>query len=608
MSSRKSQIFKIAACIIAFPLFGYSVLSEKDLGDQGPALRYTVTVSPENPDLFVVGIVVSAPDSGTLVFRMPRWTPGSYQIEEYPENVIDFDAFDDQGRRLPSRFEKPDRWQVDNNKRPVFVEYKVEATIDSWSGPYFDSTYVLVEGPSTFMYIDGMRQLSIEVEYHVPDQWQVMSPLGDAGVANRFVAPDYDLLVDSPAQLGRMYDYSFHLQDVPFHIVFDEEPYFSPDSFVSMVKMICDYQINMFGEIPFEKYVFFYRLLPGRMSGGGLEHWNSTTIGLSSEKLRESILSAAEVTAHEFFHVWNVKRIRPRVFDYYDYSAACRTKDLWFLEGVTSYYEALTMVRSGLWSRDQFLEEMAFQIERLQETSERHQVSLAQASLTTWERGYRYPTLSFYNKGQVVGLLLDLEIRERTLNRYSLDDVFRFMNTWFAKRNVGFEPDDIERTISSLTQTDFSGFFERYIHNTDELPYARILGYAGLTFLKESRWNASIGEVVFAGDNNRVISVQRGSTAAAGGLQKGDLITHADGFKVYSLGQMYDIIHSKSVGSLLEVLVLRHGKQMALNITVGKRQDVECEIRVQDSPTRVQESILLGWIEGWTGNMRRTSF
>ena len=317
-------------------------------------------------------------------------------------------------------------------------------------------------------------------------------------------------------------------------------------------------------------------------------------------RLEKSILSAAEVTAHEFFHLWNVKRFYPEVFSELDYDRAQRTNDLWFCEGVTSYYEAITLMRSGLWGKERFYDEMAYQIERLQETEARTRLSVAEASWTAWEHGYRYPNVSYYNKGQLIGLLLDIEMRALTENRVGLDDLMRYLNVEYGHRDRGWGTDDLENAVTLLTEKDFSDFFKKYIFGTDEMPFESTLGYAGLDLEYHAFDVQSIGDVFFTGPENRVISVEKFSPAAMAGLKRNDYIRTVDGIEVTSVSHFDELIQRPEPDEQISLTVFRRSedKTVDMRIALTVKQDVECAVYESLAPDSLQNIVRLGLLHG----------
>ncbi len=585
---------------VALTLFFVNMKEGSDKTVPGQ-INYTLEIDTTTYDRARVQIALAGKTKRGLTFQMPKWSPGAYRMRHYPNNVHGFSAYTRDGQLLPFERTMSNGWLIDGEADGLWVEYTVEFPFQSWSGAGFDSTYALVEGSNVFMYVDERRYLPTEVQYLVPSKWKIASPLQQASIPGRYFAANYDALVDAPAQLGFFEEHSFQIEDAEIELIFHGDATFSPDSFTTMVKKICTYQTGFFGEIPFDKYIFFYKILPGYRGGGGLEHRNSATIGLSGGRLNQTVLSAAEVTAHEFFHLWNVKRIFPSDFEQPDYQSEVRTNTLWFLEGVTSYYEPLTLLRSGLWSQYEFIAEIESQVAYLQETEERTTTSVEEASWRAWERAYLHPGVSFYNKGEVLGLLLDLKVRALTQNQASLDDLMKEMNNRFGRAGVSFATADIRQILFEITGHDFSEFFELYISGTDELPYAEILRDAGMAIDIKRQVFSSIGDVIFVGPQHRVVALGNNSTAAAGGLRRGDLVQKLDGKKVDSLQKLHRRILYKQVGSTVNLTVLRGERQLALNIEVGRGETVDCRISPASDPAPGALAVRSGWLGGWTG-------
>ncbi len=563
-----------------------------------PSIRYTVEVDEQEFAFLRVSMDVENVTAGPLTFRLPRWAPGAYRIRDYAENVRQLHAVAQDGSPLAVQRVAEDGWQVRARGELVRVEYEVEPAYETWRGRALDSTHALIEGPDVFLYLEGHKEDPVQVSYHLPDGWRITSALDAVRDSTVYVADNYDALIDAPTEMGLFRRYRVYLGEKPVDLVFRGADGFAADSFAVMVKKICAYETGLFGETPFDKYVFFYNVFPGRRSGGGLEHRNSTVIGLAGTRLAQSVLSAAEVTAHEFFHLWNVKRIRPAVLGPFDYTREVRTRDLWFSEGVTSYYEGLTLVRSGLWTVQRLLRELAFQVERHQEAADRRNVSVEQVSWNIWERGYGHAGVSYYVKGLLLGWLLDLQMRHVTDNRVSLDDLMRFMNEHYARQNKGFRHGDIQRAVEELTGRDFSDFFRRYVAGTEDLPYREVLGYAGLDFFLSSRWLPDIGRVFFLGPRHRVVLVQRGSAAEQAGLQAGDYLLAVEGERITTLAEFKRMIEERKVGSTIKLRVRRGDEELVLPVTVAQREDAQCVIEPKADPTETEHALLVDWLTG----------
>lgn len=579
-----------------------SILNESDLPCRTHIypIGYTLSVDKHEPEHFHVAIKCPVPNSGDLILRMPRWSPGAYRIRDYAQNVSNFRVTDSNGAPLPSERTGVDGWRIKAQSDSIIVTYDVKRAFHPWSGVSFDTTYALVEGPQVFMYIDGHRLCRINLDIRRSNNWPMSTALQPTQVPGRFYAGCYDQLIDAPIQFGDFEKRSFQLSGRDVELVLHGEISFPVDSFATMVEQICQYQSDFFHEVPFERYVFFFRLLPGWRGGGGLEHNSSTTIGLSAKRMAKDYRLAGDVTAHEFFHVWNVKKFYPDGLNNLDYSRANRTELLWFSEGVTSYYEAITLVRTGIWTPQEFYDEMRSAIASLQSKSERSQISVAAVSWQIWERGYAHPGVSYYNKGQLLGLLLDLKIRALSGNRRSLDDVMLQLNREFGNRTGGFSPEDLEEVVAQVAGHTLSGFFDDYVRGTRELPFAEYLGFAGLGFDLQYSLEPSVGELVFVGPNNRIARIESGGTAYRAGLRRNDHLVSAAGKKVASLRDLREIISAHRPGDTINFMITRAGKRRLFPVDLDEQERVYCRIWPDDSAAENQKEIREGLLSGTT--------
>jgi predicted metalloprotease with PDZ domain len=421
------------------------------------------------------------------VFQLPVWTPGSYRLRDFPQRVRDVRAALPGGEELPVTQLDGHTWEVRHGDQPSLeLRYRVElADDDRFMMRGELRRCITYEGPQVYMYLRGHVDAPCAVRFELPDGWSVGSGLVDAGNGEYF-AQDYDFLADCPVKLGVFQRFGFASHGVPIDVIVDGpgDVEFDHAAWLSNLKKITDAQGEIFGGFPFDRYAFLFTASP-RGGGGGLEHLTSTAIGLSVSRLREDPTEGMGVTAHEFFHLWNVKRLRPRALGPFDYTRENRTTMLWLCEGVTSYYTDVTLLRCGLRTAKQFWESMAREIGSLESSPARRHVSSAMASYGAWDDAPADRRLDYYNSGQVLGLLLDLQIRERTRNRRSLDDVMRAMYRLCADRGRGFDDEELVTAVGDAADADFAPWFDRYVYGTVTPPYGEILGHAGLRYAEE---------------------------------------------------------------------------------------------------------------------------
>ena len=355
------------------------------------------------------------------------------------------------------------------------------------------------------------------------------------------------------------------------------------------------------GGAPYDHYQFIFHIDSSGAGGGGMEHANSTAIGASSTE------AAITTAAHEFFHLWNVKRIRPQSLEPIDYTKEMYTRSLWFAEGVTSTYASYTEVRTGLWSAKEFYEDLASQIQELDNRPARKWQSVEESSLNAWLE--KYPqynqpdySISYYNKGQLIGFLLDVLIRDATDNHKSLDDVMRSMNENFAKKGRFYNDSaDIEATVENIASVSFKDFFAKYVAGTDELPYTDTLAKAGLSLVTTEIPRADLGfdtARAFAGSQITVSSVVPGTPAEKAGLREGDILMTVDGQP--ALRTLFSWPQEHRPGDVIKFHIRRRGTELDLSFTAGSTTGKEYRITPTKGATEKQRRILEGILHGQT--------
>jgi predicted metalloprotease with PDZ domain len=380
-------------------------------------------------------------------------------------------------------------------------------------------------------------------------------------------------LYDSPIQVGNFKEYNFTVLGKEHRYIINGDGNYNIGRIINDTKKIIEVCYEMFGELPYEDYTFILNLR-GR---GGLEHLNSTALQWNQFGFSGSgHLSFMELVAHEFFHLWNVKRIRPDVLGPFDYERENYTKLLWVAEGATSYYENVILRRAGLINDRDFLAAKASMIQALQERPGRFETSVEEASLDAWIKYYRQDQnsinnqISYYDKGDIVSFLLDVEIRVASQGTKSLDDVFRYLYNEFYKKDKNYTPEDFQKICEMMAGKSLETFFSKYVRGRDEIDYNQILNGIGLE-LKISRGRAA----AYLGANLRqegerliIASVPKGTPAYEQGLNFNDQIVAVDGFRA-NQAFLQNYLAEKKPGDKIKLTIFRFDTLRELNITLG---------------------------------------
>ncbi|HEV7905113.1 MAG TPA: PDZ domain-containing protein [Pyrinomonadaceae bacterium] len=569
-------------------------------------IDYTVKVESFKDHLFHVTADVRNIRQPRLDLSLPTWAPGWYTVENYAKNILRFEIKDARGRRLPHSMTHKQTWRVATaGLDRVKVEFDYRANVLALNQAKITDEWAFFTGIELFLLAEGHRNSPATVRFDVPDNWKIVSALKETRNAKVFTAPDYDTLVDAPTEMGNFDVLNFDVEGKPHTFVSTPAGAFPKDQnahladFLTRLALV---QRNIFGELPYEKYVYFYFFAPPESNaGGGLEHLNShVVVGAGGQNVKAEFLTG--IASHEFFHLWNVKRLRPAEMWPYDYSREQESPLLWFSEGFTNYYGALAEYRAGTMTRPRFLEIVGGAAGGVESNEARKYISPADSSTSTW-LGYDTPkafSISYYTQGQNLGALLDLSIRQDTAGVRSLDDVMLTLYQEFYKRGRGFTNEDVIAVINRLTRRDYRDFFRRHITGVEVPPYDKIFGYAGYRFQKLTEQAPRFG-ISFnpTPEGAQVTNVLPDSPAAAAGLVSGDLIRTIDDtvVKPDATGNVsFRDLLAKKIGQTVKLSIKRGTEERTLDVKVGTREETNYRLVELPRPTAAQLKIREGWL------------
>ncbi len=567
-------------------------------------VRYVLSMPDPNSHLFRVRMEVKGLPGESVDLVMPAWTPGSYKVRDFARNVQDFSA----GRR-PWRKVDKSRWRVGAAGGGAAVEYRVWAFELSVQSSHLDHEHGYVNGASVFLYADGHKDAPVTLEIRAPRGWEVATGLERRGKV--FEAPDYDVLVDCPIEIGTFEKHTFRVRGVPHHFVVHGRGNYDTAQMLRDVRKIVATEVSILRHVPYRHYTFLLHNSPER--GGGLEHMNSTSLQFPATgyRPREKYDNFLELVAHEFWHLWNVKRIRPDMLGPFDYEREVYTTLLWVMEGLTSYYDTLVPCRAKLFAPEKYFKRMAERIQKYEEKPGRKRQSLSESSFDTWIKLYQpnenAPNcqMSYYEKGELVGMCLDLEIRRRTANRASLDDVMRALYDEWGREGRGFPEGEFRRTCER-----FAGSLHRFwadlVDGVADVPWNRFLGYAGVRLDKEPRkpdegekarrerpWVGIMTQK--QGGSLTIAGVVEGSPAWKAGLSAKDEIAALDGQKA-NPDEWEKRLEEHAPGDRLRFTLFRGGFLREVSVILGRRENVTWVIRKVKKPSASQKSTYEGWL------------
>jgi predicted metalloprotease with PDZ domain len=589
--------------------FALLVVASSALGQQRQGtMALTVSMDQPNTHYYHVVFRCEGMTGETEEFKMPSWTPGYYRIMDYARNVLNFRAEDGAGNPLAWEKTAKNTWRVRSGKAAsVTVSYDVYAFTPSVADSFLDDSRGFISPAGVFMHVAGRIQHPVTVSVKPYQGWSRVSTGLDPvqGQPDTFAAPDFDVLYDCPILVGNQEILSFEVQGIPHIIAVNNLGSVDRTKFVADLKRMAEAAVAIIGEIPYSHYTFLM-IGPG---GGGLEHLDSAALTFSASSLNDpaGYKRWLSFVAHEFFHLYNVKRIRPIALGPFDYDRENYTNLLWVSEGFTSYYEDLILIRAGLLTRDEYLERARANIANYESIPGHLFQSAAESSFDTWIQFFdRAPnaantTISYYDKGAALGMLLDLKIRNETKNRKSLDDVMRTLYQQFYKgKKRGFTDTEFREVSENAAGGPLSEIFDVYAATVKDIDYPRYLAYAGLDIDVQSRDlpGVSFGAITKdQGGSLAVSSVEWNSPAWRAGLSAQDEILALDGVRVTSrtLGETLD---ARKPGDTVQVLLSRRSAIRELDVVLGKKTEQSFRITPLPNPTPLQTAILESWLKG----------
>jgi predicted metalloprotease with PDZ domain len=575
-------------------------------GEAASPTTYRVDLS--HPESHLVGVTLTVPEAHAHTeIQFPAWN-ALYQIRDFVRHVQNLQA---QCGARPTTLIPEDRntWSSERACAPLVVRYEVYADEPGVFSSELIPDHAFLNLAEVLFYIPDRRHEPAQVQFILPPSWKLVTLMPEDSRSGEYVAPSYDALVDSPVEAGEFQMYSFSQGKAVYRVAVRGNPAdYSSARLLDSIAKITAAETALMRDVPFSRYTFIFHFSETD-GGGGMEHGNGTAISFPATQLQDNWKGLESTIAHEFFHLWNVKRIRPQGLEPIDYIHGNDTRDLWFSEGVTSTYARLALLRAGLVGRQEFYEHLAQEIHELQRRPARHFQSVEVAGMDAWLE--KYPdygrperSISYYNKGELLGYLLDLGIRHFSENRHSLDDLMRLLNQNFARQHRYFTDENLERLIASLAPPAswVHNFFRQDIAGTAELDYEKYLAYAGLKLVTEASTEPDWG---FQAARNfegliQVAAVDPESNAAHAGLENGDVLMKINGQVIYALPQ--DILGVKP-GEKVSVQVRRGPRWVTLRFNLGKRQETEYRVEEVLSPSPQQLAIRTGWLEGKTSGL-----
>jgi predicted metalloprotease with PDZ domain len=564
---------------------------------------YTISLSDLNQHLADVQILLPA-GAAQRELQLPVWN-ALYQIRDFAQYVNWVRAKDRGGQTISIQQKDKSRWQIAAAQDGAVVEYQIFLDSAGPFGAQVNSHHAFLNLAQVLMYPVEARNGPVVVHFNrLPQGWQVATPL-TAMPDGGFGAESYDRMVDSPVEIGPFRESDFDEGGGHYRVIVDAESGdYDMEKISAMLRKIVAAATTWMDDRPFDTYMFFYHF-PRGPAGGGMEHAYSTAISVNSEVLSRAPDALASVTAHEFFHLWNVKRIRPQALEPVDYTKENYTRALWFSEGCTSAAADTIQLRGGLLDERHFEDQLAAEIGELERRPAHLTQSAEESSLDAWLEGdayYRRPerSISYYNKGELLGILLDLAIREASHDQASLRDVFQWMNQNYAQKGRFFSDSaGVREAAEAVSHADLEWFFTKYVAGVEEIPWNDFFRSVGLRLVASKTTTLDAGFVAsrnFDGPMT-VQAVTAGSEAERAGLQAGDTIVEVNGKAVSE--ELSEILSAVSPGEAITAKIRpRRGAERELKWKIGSREEISYELQDLEKVSVEQHTRRAAWLKG----------
>ncbi|MFV1982771.1 MAG: M61 family metallopeptidase, partial [Thiohalomonadales bacterium] len=581
-------------------------------------VQYRVNIKNPEAHLFEISCSVTFPDPDGQIISLPNWIPGSYMIRDFSKNIIQINAKNNSGNLALQKINKS-TWKCDKSTTPIFINYIVYAFDLSVRSAFLDTTHAFFNGTSLFMMVHGCENSPCSVDIIKPpgnrySNWKVATTLINNSSKEYefglYHAKNYDELIDHPVEIGDFTVSKFKPNGITHEMILTGRFKTNLTRLTEELTKICNTHINLFGEFPdINRYLFLTTVVNNGY--GGLEHRSSTSLVCSRKDLvntenndiTKEYRQFLALCSHEYFHTWNVKRIKPLAYIPYNLDTEVYTQQLWAFEGITSYYDELALARSGVITTVSYLELLSQTITRVWRQYGRLTQSVADSSFDAWTKFYKQDEnapnaiVSYYTKGTLIALALDFNIRVQTNNKLSLDDVMRYLWLEYGKKNVGLEEGEIENIITKVTNIKFTDFFNLYLYGTQDLPLKELFLHAGIEINFRAAENQTDlgGKVIKSESLNRVslgirtksvnnkVTIQHiinDCCAQQAGLSAGDEIISFDGLKVTSTN-LNELLSTFDPNDEVEIFAFRNDELLKFNVTLQQAALDTCVLSIK---------------------------
>jgi len=562
---------------------------------QAQSVSYKLSMPKPQNHYFHVEMELEDFNEKEIDISLPVWAPGSYLVREFSKNINMVKAFDENGNPLEIKKQRKNSWTINKSKnKKVIVKYEVYAFELSVRTSFLDLTHGYVSGSGVFMFVEGHLDVSGELKIIPFEGFSTVSTaLPEAKSKFEFSYTDYDHLVDCPIEIGNQLVFDFNAAGVKHTVaIYGDGNYLIDELRTDMAKII-EEETKVFGQNPNKEYLFIiHNVVNGQ---GGLEHKNSTTLSVNRWTYSGSnYIKFLSLVAHEYFHLWNVKRIRPIELGPFDYNQENYTDMLWVMEGFTSYYDELILLRAGYYSQNQMLGKVESAINYVEGSVGSRVQPLAHASFDAWVKAYRpnenssNTSMSYYSRGSIIAALLDVMIIENNKGKKCLDDFLqRLYSKFYEQKNRGFTSDEFKKELETFVGDNLDDFYAKYIYGTEIPPYEDVFGQVGVDVQDVSSTYPDFGAgLANSGGKTIIKSIRSNSAAENAGLSVNDEIIGCNGYRV-SKADVESVMKSLDKGDEIDLLISRDEILYSIEFTMTNRFKPKFYLNINNENTKL---------------------
>ena len=578
-----------------------------------PLISYNLAMPEPQTHLFRITMeLTDLPGDSTTTLILPVWRPGRYSILDFSSGIQEFSAR--AGNHL-LKWHRSDKssWTIESGgQHALTVSYSVYANDFNIRTRGLNDRHAFVDESSVFMYVEKFRSLPVRLKVEPFRGWHVTTGL-DREKENLYSAPGYDYFIDCPLEIGTQKDIEFEVDGVTHVLSMAGEGSWNADTLVRDISAIVRAEKEFWGTFPYRRYYFLVECTPG--GGGGTEHLNSTIIQVppgcftDRESYQDYFLATV---AHEFFHTWNVKQLRPAGIHPFDFTRENYSRELWIAEGTTTYYANIMLARAGFLPAKKFFDIITSTVASDRARPGNRIESVADASFNSWTESKRSYQQTYnagsdiYERGAMISTFLDLTIRRETGGRYSLDDLMRTMYNRFPLSGKGYTLDDLRSTLRDLTGWDCTRFFDDYIYGTAQIPWEEALDGAGLRLVcTDSLPKPWLGITTYENSGTlRIGSIVAGSPAYTSGLDLGDVLLALDDARITN-GNLTEQIGTHKPGDSVRLAVFHDDRLRTITVVLGAAPKLDYKLVRTEHPTDLQKALFTGWLHtAWSDSAK----